>query len=409
MIEVAGQRNDGSEPMRRAGHSNADCGGLILRSVKPRRLDASRPALKFSTTLKPARVLLLCVGLIVSSPQFAMGGTALGDLASTMTAGSWAQLQTSNIGVFVDCPGGGQGQHLPYAEGMKWDPISRRIYYIGSDDPIDCGTGLFVAYDEATNTWIKLSAPFLPGVGSHIHQYDGLSIDVTNRKLYYAQAADTQTWQYDLTNGIWSIRNPGLGGYSCCEALAYFPEMQALIHFRNGTVYRLNDGASSWTTITTVSPPTSYHSVAEYNPVHKVMVFGGGSGASSASFYKMTSTGVVTQLAPPPNNLNAPITELTYDPVSGAFLYLDYRQNFYSFNVLTNTWTALPKAGVPSNVLPAPDGIDDHFNSLATPIPDYGVIMFTTCRTSGPCSVYLYKHSAGTTTAPAKIQNLLLN
>jgi hypothetical protein len=311
-----------------------------------------------------------------------------------MQPGQWKLLVTSNTEVLEDCVGGGQGHMIPYAEGMKWDSKNKKAWYIGSDDPINCPSGSnfarVISYDEATNKWSIMPKPSWISANNHLHQYDASPIDVENRILYFAHAAGGANHKYNLDTGAWTTF-PSLGSYGCCEAMEYFPDMKALIHIRQGEVWRFNDGGSSWTKITD-GLTTSYHSIAEYNPVHKTMVFGGGS-PTSDTFYLLNSSGQVTALGNPPVNLNVPVVELTYDPVSGLYIAIDAQQHFYSYNVLTDTWTALPKTGAPTTIFRSYAASTDHFNALATPIAAYGVIMFTECEQNGPCQVYLYKHS----------------
>lgn len=342
-------------------------------------------------------IFFLSIGLFLTTPRLSSAGTAMGDLATSMEPGTWAELSTLNISTaLVDLATGGVGHILPYAEGMRWDPITKKVYLINSDDPGDGRR--FVTYSELTNTWSVLPDPWT-GTGV-AHQYDGTDIDVVHRVLYTVMPDGDTGRKYNLDTGVFTNMPtfPNMA-YSCCEASVYFPEMNGLILLNNGDLYKLSDSTNQWSTVAT-GFNTSYHSFAEYNAMHKVVVFGGGNDTSK-NFYKLNSAGQVTTLRTPPIGLEVPRMEFIYDPASGLYLVFNNKQQFYTYNVLTDTWTAQSIAGVPSAIWETSD--TNQFNTVATPISTYGVIMFTNCRVS-TCRVYLYKHAQGNidTTTPAK-------
>lgn len=339
-------------------------------------------------------VFLLWMGLLLTTPRLSSAGTALGDLAASMEPGTWAELTTLSISVALTDPvTGGVGHILPYAEGMRWDPVTRKVYLINSDDPGDGRR--FVVYSELTNAWIVLPDPWT-GTGV-AHQYDGTDIDVTHRVLYTVMPDGDNGRKYNLDTGLFT-NMPAFPNmpYSCCEASVYFPEMNGLILLNNGDLYKLSDSTNQWSTVAT-GFNTSYHSFAEYNPMHKVVVFGGGNNTSK-NFYKLNSAGQVTTLGMPPIGLEVPRMEFVYDPASGLYLVFDNKQHFYTYNVLTDTWTPQSIAEVPSAIWATSD--PNQFNTVVAPISTYGVLMFTNCQNS-TCRVYLYKHAQGNNdTAP---------
>jgi hypothetical protein len=179
--------------------------------------------------------------------------------------------------------------------------------------------------------------------------------------------------------------------------------MNAVISVRVGNVFKFNLATNQWTTLAT-GLNTDYHSFAEYNPVTKTILFG-----IDNSIYKLSSTGQITPLNTPPFKITTPNTEVTYDPVSGLYIVIRWNQTWYTYNISTDTWILQSNTGVPSEIWTAQDN-PNHFNSLATPISTYGVIMFTRCAVSGgggPCKVFLYKRvPKSDTTPPANPSNL---
>ncbi len=337
--------------------------------------------------------LLAATALSLAGPTIA-AGSALSDLAATLQPGTWAELQTGNIdSALSDTRTGGVGHILPYAEGIRWDPVSKKAYYIGSDDPGDGRR--FVVYSEATNSWSVLPDPW-SGTGV-AHEYDLTDIDVTNRVIYTVLPDGFVGKQYNINTGTFSDMPsfPSMS-YSCCEAAVHFPEAGGLLLLNKGTFYRLSDSSHSWSEFAD-GPTTSYHSVAEYNPTHKVVIFGGGNDTSRA-FGKVASNGQVTALRTPPIDLESPRVEITTDPATGLYLVLEYGRRFYTYNVQTDTWTAQQTGSIPTAIW-ATEPDPGQLNTLATPIPEYGVIMYTTCMYD--CTVFLYKHADRPTAPPS--------
>ena len=338
--------------------------------------------------------ILVMVGIFSMQKNFsATAPSSLSQLAGSMQAGTWAELTTANLStVFSDSVSGGVGHILPYAEGMRWDPVTKKVYYIGSDDPGDGRR--FVSYSEDTNSWTALPDPW---TGSGVaHEYDGTDIDLMNRVLHTVMPNGNVGYSYNLDSGIFANMPafPGLP-YSCCEASVYFPEMQGLILLNWGNLYKLGDLTKQWSTVAT-GFSTTYHSFAEYNPIHKVVVFGGGND-STRNFYKLDSSGQVTVLNAPPINLQVPRIEFTYDPVSGLYLVYTMQGTFYTYNVLTDTWALQSSAGIPIFV----GSGSDILSAVAAPVSLYGVVMWVACESggSGSCRTYLYKHSSSETSS----------
>ena len=84
-----------------------------------------------------------------------------------------------------------------------------------------------------------------------------------------------------------------------------------------------------------------YQNFAEYNPVHKVMIFGGGNG--SRDLYKMDNAGTITKMMNAPIDLGTTWGSITtIDPMSGDFLIFGIGR--YSISITSSQIHGLCKA-----------------------------------------------------------------
>ena len=147
----------------------------------------------------------------------------------------------------------------------------------------------------------------------------------------------------------------------------------------------------------------AYHNFIEYNPVHKVVIFGGG--GNDRRVYKMDSGGSITRMGDAPVGLGVGTSEsrVSVDPVSGDYIVVKPNRQMYAYNVVNDQWTTL---GVTF-----PSGLSPTDGTIEASIDTYGVIMFIHYDYSNS-AVYLYKHSTGggggggDSTPPATPQNL---
>ena len=106
--------------------------------------------------------------------------------------------------------------------------------------------------------------------------------------------------------------------------------MNALIYVNNGTVRKLSLPSGSWTTVRSGLTMGGLHILADYNPVHKVVAFGGGNG--SRDLYKLDAQGNVTTLNPAPIVYNTHGSLMTTDPVSGDILFIS-NDSVYAYDI----------------------------------------------------------------------------
>ena len=320
------------------------------------------------------------------------GSSALATLAASMAPGTWAELQTSGMSATMKVSGT-TGHIIAYTDDMVWDPVSKQVFYIGADHLAPEGPQ-FVSYAESNSTWQKLTRPTWLSSLTFFHAYDHSAIDQARGIYYHRPFGSNTVHRYNIATQSWTSLPDVTGVYNnCCDALEVFPELGGLIWIRSGgEIFLYTESTSQWTTLTTgLSTNGTWH-FAEYNPIHKVLIFWNSGGL----FYKLSSSGQITQLQTP----TVPIYDgsgfngvLSVDPVSGKYLLLTPSSRaFYSYDVTTDTWATLASTGKPDMT---GRGV------IATPIASYGVTMFANCSNfANDCRTYLYKYaqSAGTPT-----------
>jgi hypothetical protein len=335
-------------------------------------------------------------------------GDSLGPLAASMSAGQWTELISMN--------GWNQGGILSplefgcttsdyitqYAEKAGWDPIMKRLFFVGQSHG-NCYAGRFIIYESNTNSWSV--GPYPPGICQSgtannpcfAHGYSHSTVNPKTGEFYYRHSYTMKF--YKFFNGVWTaIPAPNTQSSVCCGALEYFPDMDRLIFVEpDWGVWSYNPATSQWTQLANTNganaqpglqnlPMSSGSNFARYNPVKKVLMFGGGT-----KFYKMNQSGVITTVSNPQGIvMGSNLGVINADPVSGKFIALsDSNPSMYEYNVDTDAWTLLTNKPVPAvlrNMIGYSDGL------ISTPISNYGVTMYIK-YSFGNSKVYLYKHA----------------
>ena len=343
-------------------------------------------------------LLIITVCLIQADLQ----ATAMGDLAAGMKAGEWKQLVTQNIATVLAEPGdGATGGVLGYAEKGAWDPQSEQFFFLGTDHMYSgLAQSSFVAYSAAANAWRALPKPYWVA-GTTMHGYDHIAINPATSEIYYRSSnAKRAVWRYRRVQDVWQMASSMPTTFiatddliACCIGVVYFPELKGLVYADGdqGSIYSYGTTTAKWTMHATGLPMGPYHNFAEYNPVHKVVVCGGGNGSSD--LYKVDSTGKVTTLKDAPLGLGICQSIFTVDPVGGDYLVFGADGSFYVYDVLSDTWTRQPGNDFfsPVNGGGTSDGRLIWY-VVATPVSSYGVTIFVKFNFASS-SVYLYKHS----------------
>jgi hypothetical protein len=327
-------------------------------------------------------ILLLFHSQVFTLAQSTSSTTAMGTLASQMQPGTWAELQTN--GLSKEFLRTGQGNILQFSESGVWDPISKHIFFTGKGQSSYTPTK-FIMYSDATNTWS--AGPLPPACAEGFckwgHAYDHNAIDPTKGDYYYRAAFLNRIARYNFTDNRW-VELPQFSedDIGCCAGLTYFPEMNGLVLVSRGTILFFDAAKNRWLRRAKGFAMGGIHNIVEYNPVHKLVVFGGGN--KSGDLYKMDTSGTITKLK------NAPLeiriagssgTLFTVDPTSGKYIVLNKDKSFYEYDVILDNWTLQNEFAPVSSY------------AIAVPISTYGVIMFM--EQGNPPKVYLYKHAPG--------------
>jgi hypothetical protein len=317
--------------------------------------------------------------------------TVMGRLAASMKPGELTELKTQNCSwdlfkSYYDWEDNLRGAHKGYSivswsNDANWDSKTRQLFYFGLGH---YASPKFVKYSADTNEWTLLELPEWADkcmredkrwIVGHTYDKEGLSPE---HRLFVVNWDGL--YLYDIDSGKWSLaegaRSSGKDAY---QVLEYFPDMRAFVYEanwgRNLQVWDVDRKASR----RLGSYPFGIHGVMEYNPVHRVMLFGGGDAGDTAhpNLYLIDAKGKVKKLKAPPVWLRCtPEAKLTCDPVSGDYLVQGREaEKMYAFHPLRDEWKELP--------VRAPNG-------LAAQIGTYGVVMFVPGDREG--KVYLYRH-----------------
>lgn len=331
--------------------------------------------------------------------------SVLSDAVAALQPGQWTTIQTNNINAALTGTGGASGFIFGYTETIKWDPVTRRLFYVGSDHNSTPSTmyARHVQYDEATNAWTVRSQQgwFAASSGAAMHGYDHLALDPARRFLYHRRFGSLTTYRWNIDTGAWTTMpdNTVTNYNSCCVGIDYSPELGGIVwggveSGTNGSLFLLRDSTLTWSRLGQAAayPMGTLHNFAEYNPVHKVVLFGGGDG-NNRKMYKVNATGTVTPLQDAPADLGTQRSVVTVDPVSGLYLVFvaSNTSGFYTYNVTTDAWTW--RSGTPP-IFQAPVNNPAVHGLVGGPISTYGVNVFVDCEHDN-CVVRLYKHSAG--------------
>jgi uncharacterized protein (TIGR03382 family) len=334
--------------------------------------------------------LVLAVHALIVSPAMA---TPLSELAATLAPGEFAELETENGGpVLAETMGGATGSILPYSEDAVWDARTGRYYFIGSDHIYDgdSSTPRFVAYDEADNRWLVMPEPGWFPRGTR-HGYDHSAM-LDGRLYHITVIRGEPLHELDPISGAWTERAALEDtGYNRFGGLEPFPALGGLVYVENTSLFLWERDADRWTTLESGLPMGDYHNFAEYNPVHEVVIFGGGNDSGVVHVLEADRSVRRAPDAPFPLRVNSAI--VTVDPLSGDYLVFGGDGEFWVFDATTDEWRLQPVT-VPFFGLR--EGAVDLM--IAAPIDSYGVVMFVQHTDPGDTpevNVWLYKHSPG--------------
>jgi hypothetical protein len=322
---------------------------------------------------------------------------SLATLATSMAPGSWAQLQTNNIGPVL-AQGASTGNILPFAMSGAWDSVGKRMHFLGGDHG-----GTFsrqVYYDAATNAWVDLGLTNFGGV----HGYDHIAINETSRDLYFFpyNAQNIEPWRYSIANGgPWSLPNsfPPGGYIAITHGVAWFDgplsgarPQGALAMYICGAVngeLALYDplNNSLLDDILGFGGNSTAHCFLKYSKVYNLAILGGGD-LNPRKVWRLNADRTITGMPDAPIGVGIQLGNVVPEPVSGNFIVRGSNQLWRYDPRNTGTWTRLPDP--PPNTVGNPSS-PDFDGTISAPISTYGVIMYVTCRQTN-CRVDIYKN-----------------
>lgn len=314
-------------------------------------------------------------------PSF-IHATVLNDTITGMSAGTWATFTPGNTAAINTM------EVADFTDSATWDPINKKLLFIG-------GTHTdyeFPIYDESTNAWIAGPAmtglPFTTDFVGHGFEHQVID-PATGSYYYHPRDLGAQWRKYNVAANTWSdLADNTLKTTADADvdASTWVPELNSILWFdsNENKVWRYNETTDVWTEFATFSGLSGSWRWAEYNPVHKFVLFGDGSG----TLRKITSAGVVSSMTAIScatiYSGTGYAANVTVDPTSGKYLILEAdTRSFFIYDPIAQSCSAgtAPPAGLTGGI-------------VAAPVSNYGATLFVRCGTSGcPGVLYVYKHS----------------
>jgi hypothetical protein len=303
--------------------------------------------------------------------------TELSKLVSSLQPGSWAKLDT--VGLTSNFLAAEDGNTiLAYADSAVWDSASQQLVFLGGNL-----SHKHIVFSATTNAWrVEARQSWFCSGDCTAQAHDQHTLDSARGVMFYRAFNSSAVRRYDVANAAWDTVAdlPGSEGV-CCGGLAYFPEANGLVFAFGGSVRRWDEPSNTWTEVTEQLAMGAYNNVAEYDPVHKVVYFGGG--RDSRAFYKIDPSMKITKLADAPISNWIASANTVVDPVSGHCLVIvnTPASAFHEYDPDADAWRTLPTPPFP-NPAYTPTGV-------AAALPEHGVIL---ALRGDPAQLWVYRH-----------------
>jgi len=346
-----------------------------------------------------------------------LANTGLGNLASSMAPGTWAQLSAANQDAVLGV-GSVSGTMIHFSNTMPWNPFSKVIEIVGMDH--DWGMQRHVRYSVASNSFVVVAAD--DGAGTQTqHGYDHNTVNPFTGDLYhrmYSGFTGTISARRKLLNtsnfvdipsiaasdqvaiGATWWSGPFVGGGSQ-GSFMLFNSGNALGNANDGQILAYNPLTNSWfynqqgkaPNYDSTAGGNTYHSVMEYSAQKNVAVYGGGNAAPN-KLWRLNSDGSFIAMPDVPDGKGVGIQQglLVNDPVSGNFLLLSGGELWELDPSGSGTWTQQTGTRMPPGGVGVPGPGSNPEAVIASSIPDYGVVAFITQPGHTGATFYLYKH-----------------
>jgi hypothetical protein len=357
----------------------------------------------------------------------AAASTALGTLAQSMSAGTWATLSgVSNMLNGLRATGN-SGIRIGYGNKAVWDTLAKKIHIMGGDH--NDGNLKYLVYNATTNAWADPVEITTWGGG---HAYDRIAIQpLTGRLFSRGHLANDLAIRYKDPAGSWTdmTGEPSGGGYMSAPGVPMdwwtgtmtgIGSSGALIAWNEGDsgggamfIYDPITGGGTWSTpISTYSHSSSggtYQGNLIYSAVKNCAIFGGsvygqkkvGRLNSDRTITAMTDMGGTSYMTYGWGVCNS-IT--VADPVTGNFLAaygpLGSTTGFFEYNPTNGVTTQLTGSRTPpsgSTGIGYAGSGGNTGSMMAVTIPEYNVTCWMTmdlgASTDANCRMHLYKHA----------------
>lgn len=369
--------------------------------------------------MTPALLSVIAQRLRNVAPPVA--NSALSTLASSMSAGTWAELTTNGVSTLgtTGSQGGVGGNMIPYSNQAVWNPVTKCISYCGNDHHggVPPWTMMEVQYDEASNTWSAV-----PGLGggnqivgmtpSHGYGHNAMRPDTGEFYLrqYGGDGSGHEIIWRKRIGGSWAaeLTSPSvyvqvaIGTCWWTGSLSGSQSMGAYIVWQPGfgNILIYDPGLNSWQKLADLYGTDGlYHGVCMYSAVYNCCVFGGGN-ATPRNLWRLNSDRTITALTNAPIDVGIQRSNFNVDPVSGKFLIFGGGSSaFYeliptgsgTYNALSGTRLP-PAAGLhgvsdPSTGAGSPDAL------ISCALPDHGVVAYMSASSASYANMFLYKHA----------------
>lgn len=327
--------------------------------------------------------LIAFISIVIAAQ---INASVLEETIQAMKPGTWRPLVTP--GLTVDMLKTGDPNPVTVystSRAADWDPLTEQIIYMGAGHykPM-----CFNIYSVKTNSWRKETAR--PAGSDWLsHSYDNKAMDKNGNYFiqHHGNNGGDSIFVYNTLSGTWTGSFSALCRSCHYGSLKFFPEMNSLTYCLGGSLWTMDMETKQVQTRASGLTMEGLHNLSFYNPIHKVLLFGGGGydGRNSAALYKMDSTGAITRLrdAPMTYQVNGcPV--IAIEPVTGEMLFFT-EDSVYGYDLPTQTYHAYGKSY-----------IDMCIETAAVPLPEYGAIVFL-ASTRYPFLIYKHAEKQSTT------------
>jgi hypothetical protein len=380
-----------------------------------------------------ALVALAMIPLAFAAPcqTGCAGKTALKCAVDGLSAHQWCEFATPGAATMraaletCNSSSASQPQTFTETDTAVWDPVRNRALYGGS--PHHGGSGI-TTYDEATNTWNLVEdlvyPPFVtcrsPATCANgktecnspyndtSHGYDHNAMDPT-RGEWFIQQYNSQVVNRSVDRTNWTPLPNNYCNNVVTNPIVYFPDRTAgegLFRLCQGSAANVNfweRTTNTWSSLVetgcTLTGAQDIYGWAEYDPVNKLVWFGGQSTNPSCTF---KADGTFDQEAGSPFVLSPKESLISADPVRGGFIVRNECSPYQwrTYDPIAETWATITWSMPPVYDDPS-TSICGAADNIEVTIAEYNVIMYISYNVGNP-KVFLYRHSDSTPpTTPA--------